>query len=89
MGNSLGKIVKNAMHTHDQKMELIYCFNWVNYKYKLECLNQFVKNGNGLRSWKLCRLHNVSLFQLYILYNAILASLAALYGANYAGNIGT
>ena len=27
--NYLGKIVKNVMRTHDQKMELIYCFIWI------------------------------------------------------------
>ena len=58
--------------------------------WKLEPSNRICKkNGNGLKSWKLCRLHNTSPRQLCILYNAILAALAALYGANYAGDIGT
>ena len=58
--------------------------------WKLEPSNLICKkNGNGLKSWNLCRLHNTSPRQLCILYNAILAALAALYGANYAGAIGT
>ena len=31
--NYLGKIVKNVMRTHDQKMELIYCFIWGTYRW--------------------------------------------------------
>lgn len=47
-----------------------------------------VKNRNSLRSWKLCRLHNVSPCRLYILYNAILVILVTLHGVHYAGTIG-
>ena len=47
MENSLGKIVKDVMRTHDQKMELIYCFNLVNYKCKLERFNRICKK----RKW--------------------------------------
>ena len=35
------------------------------------------------------KLHKNKPFILGILYNAIMAALAALYGANYAGDIGT
>ena len=31
--NYLGKIVKNVMRTHDQKMELIYCFILIKYSW--------------------------------------------------------
>ena len=39
------------------------------------------------KSWKLCRLYNTSPCQLCILYNALLAALADVYGANHAGAI--
>ena len=48
-----------------------------------------VKNGNGLKSWKLCRLYNTSPCQLCILYNAVLAAMVDVYGADDAGDIGT
>ena len=48
-----------------------------------------VKNGNGLKNWKLYRLYNTSQCQLCILYNALLAAMADVYGANYTWAIGT
>lgn len=81
-------IKKIRSHTNVRKIDLR--FNLLKYMLeknrKLEWSNLYGKN---CKSWKLCNVYKRNVVCLCILYNAIMSVLVALYGANYAGYIGT